>query len=158
MKIIRTADLASLSRDAAARPRRRLNHNLHPELSDPVQRLLNAVEPGSYVRPHRHGEGVWEIFAVLAGRLKVLTFTEDGTVASTLVLSPGELVELPPRTIHAFAGLEPGTVLFEIKPGPYLVITDKDFATWAPPEGDERAPAVQAWLATAEAGDRYSAP
>ena len=65
--------VGELSARAAASPRRRANHNLHPELADPVQRFLNAMEPGTYVRPHRHmaPEPKWELFVVLDGEVVV---------------------------------------------------------------------------------------
>ncbi len=28
-----------------------MNHNLHQELADPIQRLAIAMEPGTYIRP-----------------------------------------------------------------------------------------------------------
>ena len=43
---------AQVAQHAAASPRRRKNHNLHQE-SDLVQRFLNVLQPGTYVRPHR---------------------------------------------------------------------------------------------------------
>ena len=42
--------------------------------------------------------------------------------------------------------LEPDTVVFEVKPGPYQPTSDKDFAPWAPAEGGPDAPAYLADL------------
>ena len=42
--------LAKVCAAAAASPRLRSNHNLHC-LGDLVQRFLNALQPGTYVRP-----------------------------------------------------------------------------------------------------------
>jgi cupin fold WbuC family metalloprotein len=39
---------------ARALPRRRKNFNVHPSDESKAHRLLNAVEPDSYIRPHRH--------------------------------------------------------------------------------------------------------
>ena len=47
---------AEVAEGAAASPRQRKNHNLHQE-SDLVQRFLNVLQPGTYVRPHRHRRG-----------------------------------------------------------------------------------------------------
>ena len=35
-------------------PRLRLNHNFHDDLADPINRMLNALEPGTYLQPHKH--------------------------------------------------------------------------------------------------------
>jgi hypothetical protein len=47
--------------------------------------------------------------------------------------------EVPAGTWHALVALERGSVFFETKPGPYVPLTDKDFAPWAPEEGSEEA-------------------
>ena len=58
---------------AADSPRLRANHNIHPVLEDPVQRFFNAMQPGTYVRPHRHSTPPrWELFVVLRGALALL--------------------------------------------------------------------------------------
>ncbi|MBI5165767.1 MAG: WbuC family cupin fold metalloprotein [Magnetospirillum sp.] len=120
MKTISTPDLAALSAQAAARPRQRINLNLHAVLEDPIQRLVNALEPGTYIRPHRHGPGVWEAFILLRGRAAVLTFDEDGRVAERVELAADGVVvaELAEGTRHTIVSLAPDTAVFEIKPGP----------------------------------------
>jgi hypothetical protein len=45
-------------------------------------------------------------------------------------------VEIPARVWHSIIVLESNSVLFEVKDGPYEALTDKNFAQWAPPEGD----------------------
>jgi hypothetical protein len=57
MKTITPRDLAMLSTEARGSVRQRKNLNLHVTLVDPVQRLLNAFEPGSYVRPTGDRQG-----------------------------------------------------------------------------------------------------
>ena len=158
MKPILTEQMADLTARAASSPRLRANWNLHPTLEDPVQRFLNAFEPGTYVRPHRHSDPErWELFLALAGRAAVLAFDEGGLVRERLELSavgPCRGVEVPAGEWHVAAALEPGTILFEVKPGPYAPATDKDFAPWAPPEGDGACPAFEAWYRAARPGDR----
>src|SRR4030067_987105 len=68
MLSITNDDLTDLTRAARAAGRRRMNRNLHPALTDQVQRLLNAFEPGTYVRTHRPAAGRWELFLILRGR------------------------------------------------------------------------------------------
>jgi len=48
-------------------------------------------------------------------------------------------VDSRPGLWHTFFALEDNTVLFEVKPGPYDPGTDKDFAHWAPAEGEADA-------------------
>ena len=54
MKIIDKQLLDKTNEQAKQSPRLRMNYNFHERLDDPVNRLLNAMEPGSYIRPHRH--------------------------------------------------------------------------------------------------------
>ena len=140
---------------AAAAPRRRLNLNLHSSLADPIQRFLNAGEPGSYIRPHRHAVPRWELFAALRGRIDVLLFDESGAVVwrHRLDAGGGNLVEIPGGTWHSFVFAAPGSVALEVKPGPYVAETDKEMAAWAPEESDAAAPGCARWLATARPGD-----
>jgi len=158
MKLIDADTLHSLSARAQQAPRRRANHNLHPSLDDAVQRMCNAVEPGSYVRPHCHPEAnKWEFFAVLTGAAVVLTFDAQGKVTERAELHAGGpvyAVEIPPGTWHTLAALESGTVLLEVKQGPYAPLTDKDFASWAPREGEAAAVGLEAWFRSARAGEK----
>lgn len=126
-------------------PRRRVILPLHASASDPYQRMLNAVQPGSYIRPHRHrdppkGESV----IVLRGAVRFVTFREDGAVAMSVALGPtsGTIgLDVRPGVYHTFLALEPDTVVFEAKTGPYDERVDKDFAPWAPAEGSPEAAA-----------------
>ncbi len=142
---------------ARAAPRRRLNLNLHAELSDPIQRFLNAGEPGSYARPHRHVAGRWELFAVLRGQIDVLLFADDGTVTQRFTLREGGGVsQIPGGFWHGLAFIAPGSVAIEIKPGPYNAQSDKEFAAWSPPENDREAARCEKWLAAARVGQRWA--
>lgn len=124
-------------------PRRRIILPLHTSPADPYQRMLNAAQPGSYIRPHRHREPPkGETVIVLRGAVRFLTFREDGAVDHSVVLSAnGGAVGLDvrPGVYHTFAALEPDSVVFEAKTGPYDERLDKDFAPWAPPEGSPEA-------------------
>ena len=142
-------DLVARARGA---PRRRQNLNLHPALGDPIQRFLNAGEPGSYIRPHRHRPGRWELVTVLRGRIDALLFDEDGRVTRRHALPPGSGIEIPGGTWHSFVFVETGTVALEIKPGPYDAALDKQFAAWAPGRGQARADACAQWIAAARVG------
>lgn len=156
MKRITRLDLASLAAEAQAAPRRRKNLNLHASLDDPVQRLLNALEPGTYVRPHRHATPAkWELMTVVSGRAVLLALSDDGVVQERVDLDhDNPIVEIPPATWHMLAALEPGTVLLEVKPGPYGPTTPADFADWAPAEGSGGAAGLEQWCRDARVGER----
>jgi cupin fold WbuC family metalloprotein len=156
LKIIGPDALADLVQRARASARRRLNLNLHETPADPIQRLLNAAEPGTYVRPHRHAAGRQELTLVLRGAADVLIFADDGALAARVPLAgDGSLVEIPGACWHAAIVLRPGTILMEVKPGPYDPATDKEFAAWAPAEGDPAGEALLRWYASAAIGERW---
>ena len=71
--------LEDLIRQAKNSPRKRQHHNLHKSYDEYLQRFLNAVEPGSYIRPHRHlTAGKTEIFIPFKGKFLVLIYDENG--------------------------------------------------------------------------------
>jgi cupin fold WbuC family metalloprotein len=135
--------LERVSSQANASPRRRRNHNFHASETDPCHRLLNAIEPGSYIPPHCHHETAKdETLIVVRGRLGVIIFDEHGAVTATAVLAPaGESVgvNIPHGIYHTLVALEPGSVFFEAKAGPYAPLTSQEKAPWAPVEGEPRA-------------------
>lgn len=137
----------SLSAEARATPRKRKNLNFHPSADFPAHRFLNAIEPDSYGRPHRHLEpNKDETFVVLRGRVGLLLFDEKGRVTARSALGDGcdaVGVNIPVGRFHGVVSLESGTILLEAKAGPYVAATDKDWAPWAPPEG---APDAMAYL------------
>jgi cupin fold WbuC family metalloprotein len=156
MKRIDQTLLTTLSTQAAAAPRLRAHHNLHPQLDDPVQRLCIAMEPGTYVRPHRHAEpATWEILLVLSGAVTLLVFDDKGTVTERIELAAGgavSAVEIPACTWHAVASTQPGTVVFEVKQGPYIPIAEANYAPWSPADGAQ-ATLLESWYHHAKAGD-----
>ena len=155
MKQITLSDMQQQSEAAATSPRLRAHRNFHPELSDPVQRLAIAMEPGTYIRPHRHPQ-TWELLTPLRGRFVVLQFNDDGVVTQrTLLGEETKVLEMPAFTWHAVLSVDAGGVVFEVKQGPYQALTEEDCMQWAPQEGGEGTEAVMRWYATAQVGDRY---
>lgn len=126
--------------EAQRSPRRRMNRNFHPHGDHPAHRLLNAIEPDSYVRPHRHLDPLKdETILCVKGRLGCILFDDSGAVQETCVLAPdGERfgVDIAHGQFHSLVALEPGSVMFEAKAGPYRALTEAEFATWAPAEGE----------------------
>jgi len=127
---------------ARASERLRMNFNLHQE-SDLVQRFLNVMQPGTYIRPHRHcrpgtGEG-FECFVVLQGSIGVLLFDANGTCLRQERLDaagPVRGLQLDEGLFHSLVALAPDSVIFELKQGPYQPLADKDFLAGFPQEGE----------------------
>lgn len=132
---------------ASASDRRRKNANFHPTDDFPAHRLINAMQPGSYVRPHRHLDPFKdESIVVLQGRFGYLSFDQNGSVVEVLTLSPqGPVfgVDIPHGTTHTLLALEPDSVFFEAKAGPFAPLSTEEIAAWSPPEGSPEA--VQLW-------------
>jgi cupin fold WbuC family metalloprotein len=100
--------------------------------------MLNAMQPGSYVRPHRHLDPPKaEAWIVLRGAVLFVTFLEDGEIGEHQVLDADTEtfgVDLVPGHYHTLVPLKPDTIIYEVKTGPYEEATDKPFAPWAPAE------------------------
>ncbi|MEI6141616.1 MAG: WbuC family cupin fold metalloprotein [Mariniphaga sp.] len=139
LKIISEQSLSELSQKAASLPRKRLNFNYHEDLADPINRMLNAFEPDTYIHPHKHeNPDKREVFIILKGSLVIVIFDGSGNPVEFILLNHqngNHGIEIPPGVWHTVFSLESGTVAYEIKDGPYIQISDKNFATWAPKEG-----------------------
>lgn len=135
-----------------ASARRRIILPIHRTQPAPVQRMLNFLQPGTYVKPHIHpGDGASESVVLLAGAIRYVLFDGAGTLTHTFVAKAGTasaVLDMEPDVWHSFIVLEPDTVIFECKKGPYSAMSDKDFAPWAPDEGTAEA---EAWVAGMEA-------
>ena len=128
MKLI-DADLLDLvSEQAKVSPRLRMNHNFHENLNSKSQRLLNAMEPGTKLPVHRHRH-TSETYILLRGGLRVLFYNEKKELIyqEELNLIEGKIgINIPAGQWHTLEVLEPGTVIFEVKDGPYMPIGDDD--------------------------------
>ena len=143
MRVIGQHDLDAVSAAARVAPRLRKNQNLHRDDAAACHRLFNAIEPGSYIRPHRHLDPAKdETFVLVRGSLGVLTFDAAGAVTGSVLLSArGEnlAVDLPHGVYHTALALESGTIFFEAKAGPYLPLSSEEKAGFAPEEGTPEA-------------------
>jgi cupin fold WbuC family metalloprotein len=152
MIVINRQLAANVAEEAKTSARLRKNYNFHEDYADPVNRMLNAFEPGTYVRPHKHeSPDKCEVFLVLTGKALAVQFDDAGAIAEHIVLDHAAGiygVEISPRAWHSILSLAPGTVLYEVKPGPYAPLSDKNFAPWAPAEGSSDAPAYLASILT----------
>ena len=132
---------ATLARARAA-PRGRINHNFHSELAANPSRFLNAWTRGSYAAPHRHLlVPKPESFIMLRGEMVLFLFDDTGRITEHFILGRNGVVgiDVAPGLWHTVATISYTAVCFEVKPGPYDAATDKQFAPWAPGEGDPGA-------------------
>ena len=109
-------------RRAQNSPRLRMNYNFHQSLDEKCHRMLNAVEPGTVVPIHRHTTKD-ESFVILRGKVRVTTHNDDGSIIEDVVLSQesGNYgVDIPKGVWHKLESLEPGSVIFECKEGPFV--------------------------------------
>lgn len=148
LQILDSSLFAALVERARHSPRLRTNHNFHAGPEDNPHRFLNVMVRGTYVAPHRHcAPPKCESFLVLEGELAFFTFDDCGSLTATHILGrDARGVDLQPGIWHSIAVLTPHVVCYEVKAGPYLPASDKDFAPWAPREGDPSAPAYLASL------------
>jgi len=142
--------------DARQSDRRREIHIFHEGDPDPFQRMLNAIQPGSYIRPHHHlNPPKAESLILLQGVLGYVSFTEDGAPeeGGMVLIDPTCGVygcDIRAGVWHTVFALASDTVFFEAKPGPYDPSVDKQFAPWSPAE---RTPQAAEFLAELE--DRF---
>ena len=128
MKITR-ALLDTLTTQAQGSPRLRMNLDLRNSVDDTSQRMLNAIEPGSVVPIHRHRH-TSETVVCLRGRIVEEFYDElERICTEAIVLSPNSptvALNIPAGQWHTVRSLESGTVILEVKDGPYEPISPED--------------------------------
>ena len=121
--------LDSLTEQAKASPRLRMNLDLRNSLEDQSQRMLNAIEPGSPLPIHRHRH-TSETVVVLRGRLVWEYYDELERICTYRIeLSPGGQVvalNVPAGQWHTVRALESGSVILEMKDGAYEPLGEED--------------------------------
>jgi len=162
MKLIDKALFDDLAEQAEESPRRRAHHLIHESREEPVQRMLIALQPGTYFRPHRHtAPPRWELMLVLRGAAAWLGFDDRGRVTGRIEAGAhrgAKGLEYPPGAWHSLVCLAPDTVIFECKQGPFASIPPADFAPWAPEEGSEDTADYVRWMHRAQPGERFRLP
>lgn len=124
--VIDSKILDELTESAKASPRQRMNLNFHQSLDEKCHRFLNALEPGTAVPVHHHPTKD-ETFIVIRGRVKVITYSDDGEIIEKVVLCPEEGyygVNIPKNVWHTLECME-SAVLFECKEGPFVPHEDE---------------------------------
>lgn len=121
--------LDSLTAQAKASPRLRMNLDLRNTPEDNSQRMLNAIEPGTVMPIHRHRNSS-ETCICLRGHFEEIFYDENGNLIETIDMVPGGVVlNIEVGQWHSLKSLESGTVLFEAKDGPYTPQSPEDVLT-----------------------------
>lgn len=123
--------------------RKRISLPIHRTQKAEIQRLINFLQPGTYIRPHKHpGQNGTESIVVIQGSIRFLIFDEVGFIENDFTLSAEStrsVMDIEPGVWHSFIALQEDTVVFEAKKGPYNQLKDKEFASWAPKEYTKEA-------------------
>lgn len=120
--------LDEVTERAKASERLRMNYNLHDSLEAKAQRLLNALEPGTLLPVHRHRHTA-ETYIVLRGCIRVLFYNDEGALTDVFRVSGPDRVygvHIPAGQWHTLEVMESGTVIFEVKDGPYAPLKPED--------------------------------
>jgi len=120
--------LDTLTEQAKASPRLRMNMDLRDSTDDQSQRMLNALEPGTVLPIHRH-RTTSETVAILSGRAVQWLYDAEGNVTEKVLLEAGG--SIPAMSVEKGQGhrpecLESGTVIVEMKDGAYEPIGAED--------------------------------
>ena len=118
--------LDGLTARAKESPRLRMNLDLRNSPEDQSQRMLNAIEPGTVLPIHRH-RTTSETVVCLRGHFEEYFYDADGKLTDVIDMVPGgALINIPIDQWHSLKSLESGTVLLEVKDGPYAPLGPGD--------------------------------
>lgn len=120
--------LSALTDSAKLSHRLRMNYNLHESFEDSVQRMFNALEPGTEIPIARHPNSS-ETLIMLRGKLRILIYNDGKEIVEDVII--GANLEnigyhIPKGTWHKVESLESGTVCFETREGPYTPVQSSD--------------------------------
>lgn len=120
--------LNSISQEAKESERLRKNFNLHESFDSQVQRLFNAMEPGTVVPIQRHPDAA-ETIILIRGKLKACLYDNNKNIIEESILDTSTGVygiHIPAGAWHCVEVLESDTVFFEVKEGPYTPLSPED--------------------------------
>lgn len=124
--IIDKTILDNLTAQARVSPRLRMNLDLRNSPDDRSQRMLNAIEPGTILPIHRHRTSS-ETVVCLRGHFVEYFYDAEGRQTDAIDMVPGgTIINIPINLWHNLVSLESGTVLLEVKDGPYVPIGPED--------------------------------
>lgn len=127
--IITESVLDNLTAQAKASTRLRMNLDLRNSEEDNSQRMLNAIEPGSPIRIHRH-QHTSETVVCIRGRVVEEFYDElEHVCTDSIELTPNGMnvaVNIPVGQWHSIRAVESGSVVLAMKDGKYEPLSDAD--------------------------------
>jgi cupin fold WbuC family metalloprotein len=147
MKVFSSQYFEDLLGTVAQSQRLRAHANVHHSYADQCQKLFNAINATSYIRPHRHSLDPKEgCLIAVRGLFGLVVFGDQGLIDSVTLFGSEKYsekfpvassVELPAGVCHTVIALVDGSILFEVKNGLFEPSLAKEFAPWAPEEGTQ---------------------
>ena len=120
--------LDELTKAAKISARLRMNYNIHVSFNDAVQRMFNALEPGTEIPIARH-KTCSETLILLRGKLRINIYNDNKDVIESYILDNdiGNIgYHIEKDRWHKVESLESGTVVFETREGPYVPLSNED--------------------------------
>ena len=138
-------DIEVLRQAVRKTPKRRVRINAHPRSDDELHEMIIAIEPGSYIRPHKH-PGKSEAFHIIEGQVDIVVFSEAGEVERIVSLAAKGghhpfYYRMSTPHFHTLIVRSDLLVVHEITNGPFLP-TGTIYAAFAPEEGDTASAAI----------------
>ena len=145
MNVFYEKSLKELNESAVSNSRLRQHLNIHDSFQEPCQRLFNAVNVRSYIQPHRHFlDSKKELLLAVKGKFAIIEFSGIGGFKNFTIFGSEKYcnsedssygVEIPTECWHTVIALVKGSVLLEVKQGPFIPDSAKELASWAPSAG-----------------------
>ena len=120
--------LDELSAQAKENPRLRQAMDLRNSPEDGSQRMLNALEPRTIMPIHRH-HGSSETVLILRGKIRWIFYDDSGNETEQVTLDANgwpRMLNVEKDRWHSLVCLEPGSVLYESKDGPYHPLEENE--------------------------------
>jgi cupin fold WbuC family metalloprotein len=143
------ADIEVLRQAVRQTPKRRARINAHPGHDDALHEMIIAIEPSSYIRPHRHPRKS-EAFHIIEGQVDIVVFRDDGAIDQIVSLGAKGgrhpfYYRMSETRFHTLIIRSDLLIVHEITNGPFTP-EGTIYATFAPGEDEPAAAAFQAEL------------
>ena len=144
------SELNALRAAVKASAKRRARINAHPDGEDALHEMIIAIDPTSYIRPHKH-PGKSEAFHIIEGEVDIVVFTDEGEIDRIVPLGPpgsgrSFYYRMSTAFFHTLIIRSDVLIVHEITNGPFRPSATV-FADFAPDDREaEKAAAYQAEL------------